>query len=111
MTMLAIGAAKAQDTPAPKTPTNATANAPTLSEVDGLKLDNALLRIENLQREIGIEKLQALERMNQELQAIGKALEKSGYLLQRAADGKWSYVPKPAEEKPTPADEKKPGGQ
>ena len=65
---------------------------PTLSDMDVLKLENAILRCENLR--LQLETMQtAAHKSREELQAIVKAYEVEGYRLYRAADGVWLYQP------------------
>lgn len=67
---------------------------PKVSELDGLKLENALLRHENLQLQANAVQ-QALIKYREEFQALSTSLTVDGYTLHRMPDGSWVYQPQP----------------
>lgn len=64
--------------------------APVLAEVDGLKIENALLKVQAAQ--VNLDKLKA------DFQGLLTSLTKPGYQLAQGADGKLTYVPEPKKE-------------
>ena len=68
--------------------------APVLSDVDGLRLKNGMLKLQNTQ--VTLDKLKA------EFQGLLTSLQKPGYQIAQGADGKIGYVPEPKAEKDEP---------
>jgi hypothetical protein len=69
-----------------------TLERPTVSEIDALKLENALLRVEGLQLH--------LQSRQAELHALAKSLERPLWVLQRVSEGTWVYQPAPPAKEP-----------
>jgi hypothetical protein len=67
---------------------------PKVSELDGLKLEAALLRAENLQLQLNAVQ-QGLQKYHGEYRALSDALKVDGYELRRMQDGVWVYQPLP----------------
>jgi hypothetical protein len=88
------GVIEAQEKQAP-----AAAAVPVLSELDRLKLDNVILKIENTQAQMQAAQ-QVLLKLQDDAKALAAALQKPGYQLTRAQDGSWSYVVAPPDPKP-----------
>jgi len=77
----------AQESTAP--PVTAPAvSAPVLAEVDGLRLENGLLKVQ--QATLALDKLKA------DLQALITSLQKPGYQITQGPDGKLVYTPVPS---------------
>ena len=91
-----VTGALAQNKPAQKAAPVATAPAkaepttPVLSELDGLKIENALLKINKAQAD--------LEAMKASFQSLLAALQKPDYVIAQGADGKLAYQPEPKKE-------------
>jgi hypothetical protein len=63
---------------------------PTLSELDTLKLENALLTFENLR--LQLEAMQITVQQHREaFNALAQSFHQDGYQLPRAAHGVWIY--------------------
>jgi hypothetical protein len=67
---------------------------PKVSELDGLKLEIALLRAENLQLQMNAVQ-QGLQKYQGEFHALSDSLKVDGYELRRMPDGAWVYQPLP----------------
>ena len=86
-----LGVMLAQEKPAPKlVVVEAAKPVPVLSELDGLKIENALLKINKAQAD--------LEAMKASFQSLLAALQKPDYVIAQGADGKLVYQPEPKKE-------------
>lgn len=65
----------------------AVAVAPQLSELDGLKIENLLLK-QKIQKDL-------YDKITAEFQALLGSLQKPGYQIGQLPDGKLGYVPEP----------------
>lgn len=63
------------------------APAPVLAEIDGLRLENAFLRLAQQQ--------QVVDKLKTDLQALLASLQKPGYVIMQLPDGKLGYAPEP----------------
>jgi hypothetical protein len=68
---------------------------PLVSEVDGLKLEAAMLRAQ-LAESQAINAQQVWQKHRDEFNGMAKGLEVDGYQLHRTNDGAWVYQPMPA---------------
>ena len=76
--------------PVATTPAKAEPIAPVLSELDGLKIENALLKINKAQAD--------LEALKTAFQSLLTTLQKPDYVIAQGADGKLVYQPEPKKE-------------
>ena len=84
------GVTYAQEKPA-AAPTTAVAPAvPVLSEMDALKIENAMLKVQAA--------TQQLEAMKASFQSLLSSLQKPGYVIAQGQDGKLVYQPEPKPE-------------
>lgn len=93
--MLVAGMAFAQTPPATKASASLTAQvpattAPVLTEVDQLKIENALLKIDAAQKNLDAQKAS--------FTALLTSLQKPGYVIAQGQDGKLAYQPEPKSE-------------
>jgi predicted transcriptional regulator of viral defense system len=69
-------------------------DTPTLTELDSLQLEAAMLRAENANLQATV--FQHLsERYREQVKDLAKRLEKDGFQLTRVAEGAWVYQPLP----------------
>ena len=73
------------------TPIPEAKSAPVLSEIDGLRLENAFLRLGQQQ--------QVTDKLKADLQTLLGSLQKPGYIITQLPDGKLGYAPEPKKEK------------
>ena len=89
-----LGVMLAQEKPAPKpAAVEAAKPAPVLSELDALKIENALLKINKAQTD--------LEALKTAFQSLLTTLQKPDYVIAQGADGKLAYQPEPKKEPET----------
>jgi hypothetical protein len=70
---------------------------PQVSEVDGLKLEAAMLRAQ-LAESQAINAQQVWQKHRDDFAVMAKGLEVDGYQLHRTNDGAWIYQPTPVRE-------------